>query len=102
MGGIANSLNNLLAELKNHKSLEVELLCFNPYFDDKFSDLYKHLKIHSPFFLKCLYINFNDAKKHLNWYSFPIYFLIKLFSKIVGENTSRKLFIRFEIGRAHV
>ena len=93
MGGIANSLNNLLTELKNHKALEIEFLCFNPYFDDKFSALYQHLKIHSPFLLKCLYVNFDDAKKHLSWYSLPVFFLIKLFSKLVGDNTSRKLFI---------
>ncbi|MGB3345306.1 MAG: glycosyltransferase [Aequorivita sp.] len=94
MGGIANSLYNLLAELRNHKELEIELLCFNPYFDNKFSSLYKHLKIHSPFLLKCLYINFKDAKTHLAWYSFPILIIVKLFSKLVGDNASRKLFTR--------
>ncbi|HLW31037.1 MAG TPA: glycosyltransferase [Aequorivita sp.] len=94
MGGIANSLYNLLAELKGHKELEIELLCFNPYFDDKFSSLYTHLKIHSPFFLKCLYINFKDAKEHLAWYSFPVFLVVKLFSKIIGDNASRKFFIK--------
>src|SRR5690554_6324870 len=94
MGGIANSLYNLIAELKNHKSLEVELLCFNPYFDNKFSSLYEHLKIHSPFLLKCLYINFQDAKKNLAWYSWPIFLLVKLLSKLPGDNVSRKLFIK--------
>ena len=95
MGGIANSLNNLLTELQSHKSFEIELLCFNPYFDEKFSDLYQQVKIHSPFLLKCLYINFVDAKNHLAWHYFPIFFSVKLFSKLVGENASRKLFIKF-------
>jgi glycosyltransferase involved in cell wall biosynthesis len=98
MGGIANSLYNLLIELQKNNQFTIELVCFNPYFGEKFSDLTTKVKVHSPFFLKCLYINFKEAKKHLSWYHLAAYAVIKPASKILGDKVSRKLAMRFLYG----
>ncbi|MCB0453567.1 MAG: glycosyltransferase [Aequorivita sp.] len=95
MGGIANSLYNLLIELQKNKQFSIELVCFNPYFGEKFSDLHTKVKVHSPFFLKCLYINYKEAKKNLSWYQFAAYAVIKPISKIFSDRVSRKLAMKF-------
>lgn len=98
MGGIANSLYNLLIELQKNNQFTIELVCFNPYFGEKFGNLNSKIKVHSPFFLKCLYINFKEAKKHLPWNHLAAYAVIKPTSKILGDKVSRKLTMRFLYG----
>lgn len=98
MGGIANSLYNLLIELTENDQFFIELVCFNPYFGEKFNDLNSKVKIHSPFFLKCLYINPKEAKEHLPWYLLLVYFVVKVFSKILGDHSSRKIVMQYLYG----
>ncbi|WP_310993441.1 glycosyltransferase [Aequorivita marina] len=98
MGGIANSLYNLLSELQKNNQYTLELVCFNPYFGEKFDSLNHTVKVHAPFFLKCLYISFKEAKKHLPWYLLAVYLLVKPISKVIGDKGSRKIAMRYFYG----
>ncbi|WGF93443.1 glycosyltransferase [Aequorivita marisscotiae] len=95
MGGIANSLYNLLIELQKDSQFSIELVCFNPYFGEKFNQITNKVQVYSPFILKCLYINFTVAKTHLPWYQLAAYAIVKPISKILGDITSRKLAMRY-------
>jgi len=93
MGGIAGSLYNALKLLNKQKEYDVELVVFDPFFDEKFKDL-THLKIIVPFWIKFLFINKKDAWNHLSFLHFFLYFFFKSIAKIIGINKSRKWLIK--------
>jgi glycosyltransferase involved in cell wall biosynthesis len=94
MGGIANSLYNLLRELQKEKDLEIDLLCFNPYFNAKFRDIEGTIKVHSSFILKCLFISFKEARVNLSLIEIIPLFFLKLASKVIGLNRLRLFVVR--------
>ncbi len=93
MGGIAGSLYNALKLLNNETDWQIELLIFDPFFDEKFIDL-NQIKIHTPFWLKFLYINHNEALKKLPFFQYLLFLPVKSLAKIIGIKKSRLFLIK--------
>lgn len=95
IGGIATSLYNLIEELNKDSSLKIDLVCFNPYVDDKFKCVTNWAKIKSPFLLKCSFISIKEAIKNLSKSHIILFFILKVFSKIIGVNRYRKVICKY-------
>jgi len=93
MGGIANSLYNLILELKNSKH-DIELLLFDPYVDDKFIDLQKDIKINTVFPLGFLYINLKTGWVNLTFVNFIKLIFYKTTAFVFGKNKLRLKLIK--------
>ncbi len=89
IGGIATSLYNLLGELRKNEALQIDLVVFNPYFDEKFKDVSKGIEVISPLLLRLLFISKREALNNLKWHQLIGYFLLKILAKVVGVNQLR-------------